>query len=49
MIENHNLEFSNNGMLNNQNPNNFKEVSVIQSKDRQIINKKTNEKYFIFY
>ena len=49
MIENHNLEFSNNGMLNNRNTNSFKEVSVIQSKDRQIMSKKTNEKYFIFY
>ena len=49
MIENNNLEFSNNGMLNNPNTNIFKEVSVIQSKDRQTINKKTSEKYFIIY
>ena len=49
MIENHNLESSNNGILNNPNNNQFKEVSVIQSKDKQIINKKTSEKYLILY
>ena len=49
MIENHNLDYSNNGMLNNPNNNAFKEVSVIQSKEKQIINKKSSEKYFIFY
>ena len=49
MIENHNLEFSNNGMLNGPNANSFKEVSVIQSKDRQINNKQSSEKYLIFY
>ena len=49
MIENNNLDLSNNGILNNQNQNSFKEVSVIQSKDKQIINRKTSEKYFILY
>ena len=49
MIENNNLEFSNNGMLNIPNSNKFKEVSVIQSKDKQIINRRSSEKYFIFY
>ena len=33
MIENNNLDLSNNGISNNQNQNSFKEVSVIQSKD----------------
>ena len=48
MIENQNLDFSNNGMLNNRNSNTFKEVSVIHSKEK-IINKKSTEKYFILY
>ena len=48
MIENQNLDFSHNGMLNNRNSNAFKEVSVIQSKEK-IINKKSSEKYFILY
>ena len=49
MNENPNLELSNNGMINNSNSNIFKEVSVIQSKDRQVVNKKSNGKYFLFY
>ena len=49
MIENHNLDYSNNGMLNNQNINAFKEVSVIHSKEKQINSKKSSEKYFISY
>ena len=49
MIENQNLESSNNDILNNQGPNNVKEVSVIQSKDKQVTKKKTNEKYMILY
>ena len=49
MIENHNLEFANSGVLNAPNTNAFKEVSVIQSKDRQNINKQSSEKYLYFY
>ena len=37
-------------MSNYLNANNvFKEVSIIKSKDRHIISKKTIEKYFIIY
>ena len=43
MNENQNLEASNNGILNNQNNNIFNEVSVIQSKEKQIKNKKVVE------
>ena len=49
MIENNNLDMSNNGILNNPNQNSFKEVSVIQSKEKELKSKKTSGKYFIFY
>ena len=49
MNENQNLEASNNGILNNQNNNIFNEVSVIQSKEKQIKNKKGSGKYFVMY
>ena len=49
MIENNNLDLSNNGILNNPNQNNFKEVSVIQSKDKESKSKKASGKYFIIY
>ena len=49
MIENNNIESSNNGMLNNPNQNTFKEVCVIQSKNREIDNTKTTEKYLFYY
>ena len=49
MNENQILEASNNGILNNQNNNIFNEVSVIQSKEKQIKNKKGNGKYFVIY
>ena len=44
-----NSDCSNIGEINNGNQNIFKEVSVIQSKDRKIVHKKTNEKYCIIY
>ncbi len=49
MIENNNLDLSNNGILNNPNQNSFKEVSVIQSKEKESKSKKVSGKYFIFY
>ena len=49
MIENNNLDLSNNGILNNPNQNSFKEVSVIQSKEKESKSKKTTGKYFIIY
>jgi len=50
MIENNNIDSSINGIINSKNSNSFKEVSVIQSKEKDIILKKTStEKYFIIY
>ena len=49
MIENNNLDLSNNGISNNQNQNSFKEVSVIQSKEKDSKSKKSGGKYFIIY
>ena len=49
MIENNNIESSNNGILNNPNQSIFKEVSVIQSKDSQKQNIKSTEKYLFYY
>ena len=49
MIENNNLDLSNNGIINNPNQNSFKEVSVIQSKEKESKSKKVSGKYFIFY
>ena len=49
MIENNNLESSNNGILNNQSQSSFKEVSVIQSKDKESKIKNSSGKYFIIY
>ena len=48
MIENNNLDLSNNGIINNPNQNSFKEVSVIQSKEKESKSKKVSGKYFIF-
>ena len=49
MIENNNLESSNNGILNNPSQSSFKEVSVIQSKDKESKIKNSSGKYFIIY
>ena len=49
MIENNNLDLSNNGIINNPNQNSFKEVSVIQSKEKESKSKRVSGKYFIFY
>ena len=49
MIENNNLESSNNGILNNPNQNSFKEVSVIQSKEKESKSKNSSAKYFLIY
>ena len=49
MIENNNLELSNNGSINNQNQNSFKEVSVIQSKESDSNSKKSSLKNFVLY
>ena len=50
MIENNNLDLSNNNSIaNNQSHNSFKEVSVIQSKEKETKMKKSSAKNFIIY
>ena len=49
MIENHNLDLSNNEAINNTQKNLFKEVSVIQSKENEPKPAKVSGKNFIIY
>ena len=49
MIENNNIDLSNNSIANNQSQNSFKEVSVIQSKEKETKTKKSSAKNFIIY